>query len=161
MPAPLRLIPLALVAALGLAACNPDRDAQIEEQRQNVPDYARDDSPGLLDLFTNQSDANREINVNKFIWQASLDTLSFLPLETADPFAGVFTTGWGRAPGSSQLYRATVYVTGPALDARSLKVSVQRAAGGGGVPASAETTRQIEDAILTRARQLRIASQGR
>ena len=60
--------------------------------------------------------------------------------------------GWGRAPGSSRQYRATVLVQDPALDARSLKVSIQTR---GGV-ASAETVRRVEDAILTRARQLRV-----
>ncbi|MEM7439539.1 MAG: DUF3576 domain-containing protein [Pseudomonadota bacterium] len=90
--------------------------------------------------------------MNRFLWNASLETLGFLPLESADPFSGVMVFGWGRAPGSSRLYRATVLVQDPALDARSLKVSVQTRGG----PASAEVQRRIEDAILTRARQLRV-----
>jgi len=63
---------------------------------------------------------------NKYLWNASLETLSFLPLEQADPFSGVLVTGWGTAPGSSQQYRATIYVAGPSLDATSLKVAVFR-----------------------------------
>lgn len=97
-------------------------------------------------------DQNTNVRVNKYLWNASLETLSFLPVESADPFTGVLVMGWGRAPGSSRQYRATVLVQDPALDARSLKVSVQTR---GGV-ASAETVRRIEDAILTRARQLRV-----
>lgn len=97
-------------------------------------------------------DENTNVRVNKYLWNASLETLSFLPVESADPFTGVLVMGWGRAPGSSRQYRATVLVQDPALDARSLKVSVQTR---GGV-ASAETVRRIEDAILTRARQLRV-----
>ena len=55
-------------------------------------------------------------------------------------------------PGGGRAYRATVYVRDPALDARSLKVAMQTQGGGAGSP---ETVRQVEDAILTRARQLR------
>ncbi len=105
----------------------------------------------IWDLFTSP-DQNINVRVNKYLWNASLETLNFLPVESADPFTGVLVLGWGRAPGSSRLYRATVLVQDPALDARSLKLSIQTRGG----PASAETTRRIEDAILTRARQLRI-----
>lgn len=97
-------------------------------------------------------DQNTNVRVNKYLWNASLETLSFLPVESADPFTGVLVMGWGRAPGSSQQYRATVLVQDPALDARSLKLSIQTRSG----TASAETVRRIEDAILTRARQLRV-----
>lgn len=97
-------------------------------------------------------DRNISVRVNKYLWKASLETLNFLPVEAADPFTGTMILGWGRAPGSSRLYRATILVQDPALDARSLKVSIQTKGG----PASAETVRRIENAILTRARQLRI-----
>lgn len=93
---------------------------------------------------------------NKYLWNASLETLSFLPFEQADPFSGVLVTGWGTAPGSSQQYRATILVAGPALDATSLKVAVFRRAGGREVPASSATALEVENAILSRARQLRI-----
>ncbi|MCP5075513.1 MAG: DUF3576 domain-containing protein [Rhodobacteraceae bacterium] len=107
----------------------------------------------IWDLFISP-DQNTNVRVNKYLWNASLETLNFLPVESADPFTGVLVMGWGRAPGSSRQYKAVVLVQDPALDARSLKLSIQTRSG----PASAETTRRIEDAILTRARQLRIRS---
>ncbi|MCC6007697.1 MAG: DUF3576 domain-containing protein, partial [Rhodobacteraceae bacterium] len=73
-------------------------------------------------------------------------------IEAADPFSGVIVMGWGTAPGTSRQYRATVYVQDPALEARSLRVALVTRGG----PANAETVRRIEDAILTRARQLRV-----
>ena len=91
------------------------------------------------------------VAVNRYIWNASLDVLSFLPIQTVDPFTGVIVTGFGTPPGGSRAYRATVLVNDPALDARSLKVSLVTRSG----PASAATVQAIEDAILTRARQLR------
>ena len=107
----------------------------------------------LWDLFQNNDDPNTTVEVNKYLWTAALDVLNFLPIEAVDPFTGVISTGYGTPPGGGRSYRATVYVQDPALDARSLKVALQ-ARGGGTVPV--ETQRAVEDAILTRARQLRI-----
>lgn len=100
------------------------------------------------------ADAGR--SANKYLWNASLETLSFLPVEQADPFSGLLVTGWGKAPGAAQQYRVTVYVAGAALDATGLKVSAFRRSGGGQVPAAQDTVQAIENAILSRARELRI-----
>ena len=77
-----------------------------------------DDNGKLGDLF--KSDSNEIGSVNKYLWQASLEVLSFLPINSADPFSGIIVFGKGKAPGSSQSYDATVYISDPALDARSL-----------------------------------------
>jgi hypothetical protein len=109
-----------------------------------------DDNGKLGDLFKSGSD---EIgSVNKYLWQASLEVLSFLPINSADPFSGIIVFGKGKAPGSSQSYDATVYVSDPALDARSLSVTVRSSNGS----ISSEAKREIELAILSRARQLRL-----
>jgi hypothetical protein len=107
----------------------------------------------LADLFSNSDDPNTTVEVNKYIWQASLEVLNFLPIESVDPFTGVIVTGYGRPPGGGKAYRATIYVQDPALDARSLKIALQGQGGGAVAP---ETVRAVEDAILTRARQLRV-----
>ena len=107
----------------------------------------------IWDLFSNSQDPNTTVEVNKYLWQASLEVLNFLPVESVDPFTGVIVTGYGTPPGGGRAYRATIYVQDPALDARSLKVALQSRGGG---PVSVETQRAVEDAILTRARQLRI-----
>jgi len=106
----------------------------------------------IQDLFLNQDDPNTTIEVNKYLWNASLDILNFLPIQSADPFSGVIVTGFGTPPGGSRAYRATIFVQDPALEARSLNVALATRNG----PASSETVRAVEDAILTRARQLRI-----
>jgi hypothetical protein len=108
----------------------------------------------LRDLFSGGDNPNTTIGVNKYLWNASLDVLNFLPIESVDPFTGVIVTGYGTPPGGGRAYRATILVQDPALDARSLKLSLQTK-GGGAV--SAETLNAVIDAILTRARQLRIA----
>ncbi|MFA8443699.1 DUF3576 domain-containing protein [Yoonia sp.] len=93
------------------------------------------------------------VAVNRYLWAASLDVLDFLPVQSADPFTGVITTGFGTPPGSGRAYRATVQVSDPAMDARSLNLSLLTRNG----PVALETLRAVEDAILARARQLRIA----
>ena len=110
------------------------------------------DGENIWDLFGDQDNPNVTLEVNKYIWNASLEILDFLPVETLDPFSGVIVTGWGSPPGSSESYQATVYVQDPALDSRSLRLAILTRSG----PADPDTVRQIEDAILTRARQLRI-----
>ena len=105
----------------------------------------------VLDLFTTD-DPNVTLEVNRYLWAASLDVLSFLPVESADPFSGVIQFGYGTPPGGARAYQATVLVQDPALDARSLTVALRTRNG----TVDRETQRAIEDAILTRARQLRI-----
>lgn len=96
------------------------------------------------------------VAVNRYLWTASLDVLSFLPVQQADPFTGVIVTGFGTPPGGGRAYRATIHISDPALDARSLKLSLLTRSG----PASAETHRAVEDAILARARQIRVGDGG-
>ena len=109
-----------------------------------------DDNGNLGDLFKSSGD---EIgSVNKYLWQASIEVLNFLPINSTDPFSGIIVFGKGKAPGSSQSYDATVYISDPALDARSLSVTVRSSNG----TISSAAKREIENAILSRARQLRL-----
>ena len=77
--------------------------------------------------------------------------LDFLPVKSVDPFSGLIVTGYGTPPGGNRAYRASIFVSDPSLDARSLKLSLQTKSG----PVSMSTQRAIEESILTRARQLR------
>ena len=102
---------------------------------------------------TNRDLKTTPVKVNRYIWQASLEVLDFMPIETIDPFSGVIVMGYGTPPGGKTKYEATVLVTEPALDARTLRVSLRTPSG----PADPETMRALEDTILSRARQLREA----
>lgn len=128
--------------------------SRANEQQQVAAKATPDDGETTIwDLFSNADDPNITIEVNKYLWQASLEVLNFLPVQSVDPFSGVIVTGYGTPPGGGRAYKATVYISDPALDARSLKVALESR--GGPVPAA--TQRAVEDAILTRARQLRTA----
>ena len=77
------------------------------------------------------------------------------------PSRALLVTGWGNVGGDGGAYRVTVYISDPALDARALKVAGFRQAGGRAVPVGEAENRALEDAILTRARQMRIAEAER
>jgi hypothetical protein len=158
----------ALAAALAiLAGCAGDQPTgtagpsesvmrqreNAEIQRGNVEMYDDSERDTIWDLFGGRDDPNRTVEVNTYLWTAAQEVLDFLPLETADPFSGVLSYGYGTPPGGGPAYRATVYVQDPALDARSLNVALATSSG----PVTPATARAVEDAILTRARQLRVA----
>ena len=95
--------------------------------KKNSPIVLVDDNGKLGDIFKSGGD---EIgSVNKYLWQASLEVLNFLPINSADPFSGIIVFGKGKAPGSTQMYDATIYISDPALDARSLSVTVRSSNG--------------------------------
>ncbi len=131
---------------------DPETRRQLEESGALLPQ----DRDTIWDLFSDNDNPNVTVEVNRYLWQASLEILDFMPIEAADPFSGVISYGYGTPPGGNTAYRATVFVTDPALEARSLRVALQTRNGA----VNRETARQIEDAILTRARQIRIRDGG-
>ena len=127
---------------------------------------AKDAGGNTTSLFGDPDDNVSQgagIGVNSFLWRASLDTISFMPLISADPFGGVIITDWHSPPETQgERFKITVYILGRDLRADGIRASVFRQlrdAGGGWVDAAVEkrTPIEIEDAILTRARQLRVA----
>jgi hypothetical protein len=104
------------------------------------------------------------IGVNSYLWRATLDTLAFMPLQSADPYGGVVITDWYINPEKpGERFKATVYILDSRLRADGLTVTVfkQVSDGAGGwvaAPTADQTSTDIENAILTRARQLRLSN---
>ena len=104
------------------------------------------------------------IGVNSYLWRATLDTLAFMPLASADPHGGVIITDWYVNPDQpTERFKATVYILDTRLRADGLNVTVFKQTKdlqGGWLDGStsAQTETDIENAILTRARQLRLSS---
>lgn len=103
------------------------------------------------------------MGVNSYLWRASLETLNFMPLAQVDPFGGVIVTDWyASAEAPNERFKANVYILDTNLRADALKTSIfkQTRSAGGWTDAAvdADTARQIENSILTRARQLYIAT---
>ena len=151
-----------LSAVLALSACSMFRG---DSDRQTGDSRADDNRRGGISLFGGGNDRNDSetggIGVNSFLWRASLDTLNFMPLASADPFGGIIITDWYSDPTTpTERFKATVYILDTRLRADALNVSIfrQQQQGGAWVDATVDpaTEIQIENAILTRARQLRL-----
>jgi hypothetical protein len=104
------------------------------------------------------------IGVNGYLWRATLDTLSFMPLASADPYGGVIITDWYTNPEKpDERFKCTVYILDSRLRADGLNVAIfkqNRDAAGGWIdaPSAGQSETDIENAILTRARQLRLSN---
>jgi len=153
---------LALAACEGIETQRADADGPEDRLRKengklfgdiNLLGGSRDDADG----------SGSGIGVNGFLWRASLDTLSFLPLSSADPFGGVIITDWYAPPESpAERFKVTVYILGRELRADGVRVAVfrqKRENGQEWIDANTgeNTSTSLEDAILTRARELRVA----
>lgn len=166
----------AALAAIALAGCDSAQDLEVEaEYPSDRPPYSPDPDDRLfgrdgLVLFGGPdyeaAEAARAgaggIGVNAWLWRATLDTLAFMPLASADPFGGVVITDWyspPQAPG--ERFKATAYILERALRADGVRVAVFRqVAGEGGAwrdaPVGESVATDLENTILTRARQLKI-----
>jgi len=165
----------ALVLAAAVAACGPPTSKfpeQIPGTEQTDPFGEVKDESILggsgISLFGGDeggSGGGGGIGVNSFLWRASLDTIAFMPLASADPFGGVIISDWYTAPDApNERLKVTVYILDKRLRADGVRVTVFRQVKDGGSGSwvegaiNPETQTQLENAILTRARQLRIAT---
>jgi hypothetical protein len=110
----------------------------------------------------NNKDDGSGVTVNSYLWRAALDTVSFMPLASADPFGGTIITEWYATPETpNERTKVNVFILGKELKAESLSVKIFRQvkSGASWVDASVakDTNIKLEDAILTRAREMRIA----
>lgn len=146
----MRILPALLCAALlPLAACS------------STPETTTDMDTGAT--IVAGGNGRLTLGVNSFLWHATLNTLAFMPLASADPFGGVVITDWYVAPNApGERLKVTIYIMDRSLRADGLKVVVFRQTLTNGVwgdaQPSPDTAHKLEDAILTRARELRLAS---
>jgi hypothetical protein len=157
-----------LGAGLLLAGCGASQPSPVD------PDYVGNQGPNGSSILgdngivfgttkTNRSDgsnAGSALGVNAFLWRGALDTLSFMPLASADPFGGVIITDWYQPPGSSdERFKATAYILGRELRSDGVRVTLFRQVMQNGQWVDAQvspvTVGELEGRVLARARQLR------
>lgn len=101
------------------------------------------------------------VGVNSYLWRATLDTVSFMPLASADPFGGVILTDWHATPDApGERFKLNIRILGRGLRADGINVSTFRQVqdrSGSWINARIPTTtnENIENAILSKARELR------
>jgi hypothetical protein len=162
----------ALLTAFALGACTgetkhyePRRVGDTRPQFEEPESIFGEGGLSFGSASEQPQDQGGGIGVNSFLWRASLDTISFMPLVSADPFGGVIITDWYSPPQSpEERFKINVYILGRTLRADGVRAAVfrQRQSGTGWVdaPVGSSTATELENAILTRARQLRIAQIG-
>ncbi|HUO99831.1 MAG TPA: DUF3576 domain-containing protein [Rhizomicrobium sp.] len=142
-----------VVCALVLAGCG-----------SSDKDFIQDSDIGSTAISSESG--QRTLGVNSYLWHATLDTLSFMPLQSADPFGGVIITDWYTSPqAQSERLKVTVYILDRRLRADGIKIAVFRqtkSADGSWADATVnpDTATKLTDAILTRARELRLATRS-
>jgi hypothetical protein len=164
----LTLLPVLLALSLSSCAEWEPFDARKQEDIDSDPlaDHSKRKTifgEGGTSFFgeSQQSDDGGALGVNSFLWRASLDTISFMPVNSADPFGGVIITDWYTpADSPNERFKLNLYILGRTLRADGIRVAVFRQVRKQGniwadaaVPEATKT--KIEDAILTRARQIR------
>ena len=163
-----------LVLSLALGACENSKSVSQEDvEKQQMYKYGSvlggEGGISLLGNAHKRSEAEQGgggLGVNSFLWRASLDTLAFMPIASADPFGGVILTDWySPSDTPADRFKVNVYILDRQLRADALKVSVfrqQKDQSGTWREntVATNTATQLEDTILTRARQLRIAQKA-
>ena len=169
------------LTTVGLVACGTDNPNIKAEYPSDTEDgwgtYSNTGQPGIreesllgddgLVLFggpdynPDQGGGGGGIGVNSFLWRASLDTMSFMPLTSADPFGGVIITDWYAPPQTpGERFKVTTFILDRSLRADGVRVSVfrqtQQSNGWIDAPVGENMASDLENTILTRARQLRI-----
>jgi hypothetical protein len=176
-----RLLGMAgLTGLLLLAACGgenfrvPGQDEYRDDSKRATVRGRLGGSDGLLIFGNDRSERGRGgdgaegagLGVNAYLWRATLDTLSFMPLSSADPFGGVVITDWYQPPtANGERFRATAYILGRQLRSDGVRVSIFRQELRGGqwmdAPVAQSTASELEDRVLARARELRGQSASR
>jgi hypothetical protein len=164
------------LAVAGAAACSSDVPVEVpgpmsndNEDRIRQQHGTIHGQEGIIAFGTGSDEETNGsvyggIGVNAFLWRASLETIDFMPLAQADPFGGVIITDWYSPPETpGERFKINVYILDTELRADGVKVAIFRQtdgtdAGWADAAVDADTATAIEDNILTRARELRIAA---
>lgn len=175
--AAVRALSLSTVLALALSACEGAKNPEFtvfDPKDQRIRDrYGTVTGQDGFTLFSTQSPNRRQaaategggagIGVNAYLWRGALETIDFMPLASADPFGGLIITDWYQPPSAlDERLKLHVLILDRSLRADAVKVSVFKQVRSGSnwldAPVDPTTALGIEDRILTKARQLRIAS---
>ncbi len=142
------------------------RPTYSDEKKETI--WGDDDTLGKK-LFGGDDEAEigtSGIGVNSFLWRASLDTISFMPISSADPFGGVILTDWFENPESKgERFKLNLFILDKSLRADGVKVKAfkQKLDSKGNwrdINVSKNMSLKIENSILTRAREIRIDQLG-
>ncbi|MFT3810322.1 MAG: DUF3576 domain-containing protein [Micropepsaceae bacterium] len=123
-----------------------------------VPGLAACETLGLVPVPFIPENTPENLTVDPYIWAGAQETLSFLPIASADPVTGRIETGWGEvSAGSGEQVRVIVQIYPGQVNASSVAVSVYRRVNGVDAGVNPQTAITVQQAILLRARQIKTA----
>ena len=161
---------LILAILLATTACSSlpqgeDSYPKTKEEREEERVGKLTGEDGIV-LFggTKKSTATEGINVNSYLWRAALDTVHLMPMLSADPFGGTILTDWySLNEKSKERYKLNVFIIGAELRSDAIRVTAFKqkkdAKGNWGETFnSIELSKEIEDKILLKAREVKYKS---
>jgi Domain of unknown function (DUF3576) len=156
-----RFAGLVLLAAPLLSACHDDRAST----QPVVGGSTSDTRSHLIGSDTSTDTKTVSAGINAYLWRGALDTLSFMPFASADPFGGVIITDWYQPPTTAgERFKVTAAILGPEMRADALNLSVFRQVQQGGAwvdaPVQPNIATDLAGKVLARARALRSAATG-
>lgn len=160
----MKKLALILCALSFLTACSGDDvDYNVPQKREEEYKNSQGKLTGEGIIIAGRKDDEASaspIGVNSYLWRATLDTLSFMPLVSADPFGGVIITDWYEDPKTpGERFKVNALILDKTLRADGVKITLfkQKKVGGSWKDQKVEppVARTLEDTILTRARELR------
>ena len=159
-----------LIIILLTSACNKqniDPTYPKSDKQENDEKYGQIGNTKVITLFGGQNkeaaSVHDSITVNKYIWRAALDNVSFMPIIVSDPFGGVISTDWYNASAGDERIRMTIIISSQQLRADSLTISMFKQVMQNNkwcdASVSNEAIIEVENKILTTARKLKLSSQ--
>lgn len=172
---PMRISLLAILL-LTVAACSlsdlgtkpgeertPNPQPSWQERRESRGKLTGEDGLSIGGSSKAEEATKSGITVNSYLWRATIDTLSFMPIASADAFGGVVLTDWYEAPeAKGERFKVNALILTKTLRADGIKIAVFKQKLENGTwrdqPTDTQLARKLEDAVLTRARELKIGS---
>jgi len=177
-----KYIPLiSIVLLMAVAGCSAFSSAEKKAEYPQQPDDIRRNRAGSLlgsnnfKIFSSDkkesepsegTKSKEVIAVNAYLWRASLDTLSFMPLASADPLGGVIITDWYENPEvKGERFKVNVLISDKNLRSNAVTVSAFKQISTSGswrdATVNEKVARDLENKILTRARELRLEKESK
>ena len=159
---------LIFIVTLLLTSCSSGdffNNDPVEEKKSEPGLFSKDSSKGisLSDILSGKDNEAGNINVNAYLWRASLDILSIAPLISTDALGGTIISDWYvNKDIKNQRLKMTAFIIGSELrsDGIKVKVYIQKFKNNNWSETFTDINlaNQIEENILNKARNLRVNS---
>ena len=122
---------------------------------------------GIGGTFDNKKSNNAVSSIgmpiNPYLWKGSLETIGFMPLTSANPFGGIIITDWySDGQTINERCKINIFIKGLELKTSNLKVNTFCQSFENNrwidLPTSASQSAQLENAILNKAKRIKLAN---